>query len=103
MFAVILIGNTQFKVAEGDVINSPRLADKEGKSVTLDKVLLFAKGSDVRIGQPFLKDVKVSAKVVQHKLDRKVVAFKYRRRKNSSTKKGHRQKLSTLCITKISA
>jgi large subunit ribosomal protein L21 len=102
MFAVIQVGSFQFKVAEGDVINVSRVKNQEGKSVTLDKVLMFSKGSDIRIGQPFLKDVKVTAKVEKHLLNDKVIAFKYRRRKQSATKIGHRQKLTTLNITKIS-
>ena len=69
MYAIIQIGSSQFKVSEGDVIDAHRLNEKEGKNITVDKVLLFAKGTDVRIGQPYLKDVKVTAKVVSHGLD----------------------------------
>ena len=103
MYAVIKLGASQFKVAEGDTIEVNKIKSEEGKNVTLENVLLFAKGSDVRIGQPHLKDVKVTAKVVKHLLDEKQVAFKYRRRKDSSTKIGHRQKLTMLNITKIAA
>jgi len=103
VYAIIQVGSTQFKVSEGDVINAHRLNEKEGKSITVDKVLLFAKGTDVRIGQPYLKDVKVTAKVVKHDLDDKVVAYKYRKRKNSARKIGHRQKQTALNITKITA
>lgn len=103
MFAVVQIGSDQYKVSEGDVIAADRFQDDAGKSVTLDKVLVFSKGSDVRIGQPYLKEVKVQAKVVRHLLDDKVVAFKYRRRKDSASKIGHRQKLTALSIEKISA
>ena len=103
MYAVLEIGSSQFKVAEGDTILADGFNEQEGKSVTLDKVLLFAKGSDIRIGQPYLKDVKVKAKVIKHRLDAKVIAFKYRRRKASATKKGHRQKRAVLNITQISA
>ena len=101
MFAVIQIGSSQYKVAEGDVIDTNRIHEEEGKKLTLDKVLVFAKGSDVRVGQPYLKDVKVQAKVVKHLSDNKVTAFKYRRRKDSSSKIGHRQKLTSLSIDKI--
>ena len=103
MYAIIQIGSSQMKVSEGDVIEAHRMKEEAGKTLTLDKVLLFAKGSDIRIGQPYLKDVKVTAKIVQHDLDDKVVAYKYRRRKNSATKIGHRQKHTALNITKISA
>lgn len=102
MYAVIQVGSTQYKVAEGDVIYANRLAEEVGKDVTLDKVLMFADGADVRVGQPYLKDVKVTAKVVAETQGKKVIAFKYRRRKDSSSKVGHRQQLTTLNITKIS-
>ncbi len=103
MYAIVQVGSSQIKVSEGDVIDAHRIKEEAGKSITLDKVLLFAKGSDIRIGQPYLKDVRVTAKVVGHHLDDKVVAYKYRLRKNSSSKIGHRQKLTALNITKISA
>ncbi|MCA9407870.1 MAG: 50S ribosomal protein L21, partial [Candidatus Omnitrophica bacterium] len=88
MFAIIEVGNQQFKVAEGDFIDANRLSDEAGKDIILDKVLLVNNGKDIRQGSPYLKDVKVSAKVVEHLADDKKVAFKYRLRKNSSTKKG---------------
>ncbi len=103
MFAVVQIGSFQYKISEGDVIDTNRIHEDEGKDITLDKVLVFAKGSDVRVGQPFLKDVKVKATVVKHGQDNKVTAFKYRRRKDSSSKIGHRQKLTSLSIQKIAA
>ncbi|MCA9393376.1 MAG: 50S ribosomal protein L21 [Candidatus Omnitrophica bacterium] len=103
MFAVVQIGSDQFKVSEGDLIAADRMTDEEGKSVTLDKVLVFAKGADIRIGKPFLKEVKVQAKVVSHVLDDKVTAFKYRNRKDSASKIGHRQQLTALSIEKITA
>ena len=90
-------------VSEGDVIDAHRIKEETGKNVVLDKVLLFAKGSDIRIGQPYLKDVKVTAKVIEHHSGDKIVAYKYRKRKNSARKIGHRQKLTALNITKISA
>jgi len=102
MFAIIQIGSTQYKVAEGDVIKPLRLKEEEGKTIKLDKVLLYSKDADVRVGQPFLKDVKVEAKVIKQQLGRKVTSLKYRRRKNSETKTRHRSKLTVLNITKIS-
>jgi large subunit ribosomal protein L21 len=103
VYAIIQVGSSQIKVSEGDVIDAHRIKEEAGKSITFDKVMLFAKGTDIRIGQPYLKDVKVTAKVVEQRLDDKVVAYKYRKRKNSASKVGHRQKLTALNITKISA
>ena len=103
MYAVIQIGSSQFKVSEGDSIDADIMKAEEGKSINLDQVLLYAKGNEVRVGQPFLKDVKVTAKVGKNILDKKTVAFKYRKRKDSASKKGHRQKRTVLEITKIAA
>ena len=103
MYAIVEVGSRQYKVSEGDMIRAHSLKEEAGKDITLDKVLLFANGTDIRIGQPFLKDVKVTAKVVQHGLDAKVIAFKFRRRKGSAQKIGNRQKRTELTITKISA
>jgi len=103
MYAVVKIGGNQFKVSEGDVVKASRLASQVGKTIPLDKVLLYASGQDIRIGQPYLKDVKVSAKVVEETLGEKSISFRYRKRKDSAKKIGHRSKLTALNITKIDA
>lgn len=103
MFAVVQVGNSQFQVTQGDVIKVQRLDSEVGKSIDLDKVVLFVDGDDVRIGQPYVKNVSVSAEVVGETKTRKVLAFKYRKRKDSSSQRGHRQTLTSLTITKISA
>ncbi len=103
MYAVIQVGAKQFKIKEGDTIAAQRQAGEVGKDVTLNQVLLFSEGELVRVGAPFLKDVKVTARVVEHDEDQKVKILKYRRRKNSSSRRGHRQKLTALSITKIEA
>jgi large subunit ribosomal protein L21 len=103
VYAIIQVDSLQIKVSEGDRIDVYRAAEEIGNEVTFDKVLLFAKGTDIRVGQPYLKDVTVTAKVLEHHASDRVVAFKYRRRKNSASKIGYRQKLTALNITKISA
>jgi len=103
MYAIIQVGSEQFKVSEGDVIEVNRLGTEPGKNYAVDKVLLFAEGNKVQVGQPFLKDIKVSAKVEDHTRGEKVIAYKYRRRKSSASKKGHRQDLTKMTITKIAA
>ena len=101
MYAVVQIGGSQYKISEGDVIRTTRLKDDEGSQITLEQVLLFANDSEVRVGQPFLQGVKVTAKVQSHVSGSKVLAFKFRRRKDSATLRGHRQKLTVLNITQI--
>ena len=103
MYTIVQIGAAQFKVSQGDVIHVERLENEKGKSLTLDKVLVYADGSDVRIGQPFIKDIKVKAKVLNQMLGMKTLAFQYRRCKNSARRVGYRQKLTALSITDIVA
>ncbi|VAW12182.1 hypothetical protein MNBD_BACTEROID05-1259 [hydrothermal vent metagenome] len=103
MYAVIQIGSSQFKVSEGDVIHSKRMKEEVGSDIVLDQVLLFAKDSDIRVGQPILKDVTVKAKVIDQFSGTKVTSLKYRRTKDSACKTGHREKLTALNIEKISA
>ena len=103
MYAVVKVGSAQFKVSEGDTIDAHKIDGEDGKTITLDQVLMYVKDADIRIGQPFLKGVQVTAKVVRQHLADRVITFKFRRRKNSSSKRGHRQKLTALNITKISA
>ncbi|MDP2653804.1 MAG: 50S ribosomal protein L21 [Candidatus Omnitrophota bacterium] len=103
MFAVIQVGSNQYRIQEGDTIEANRLGEEKGKTLMIDKVLFFENGEDVRVGQPYLKDVKVTATVLGDTLDEKKIAFKFRRRKGYAKKKGHRQKLTALTITKIAA
>ena len=101
MFAVVQVGSYQYKVSEGDKISTNRLQDEVGKKLILDKVLFFANGADVRIGQPFLKEVKVEAQVLDHILGEKKIAFKFHRRKRYAKTHGFRPQLTALNITKI--
>ena len=103
MFAIIQLGSSQVKVAEGDIVTVSRVRGEAGQSINIDKVLMFASGDDIRVGRPFLPDVQVMAKILEHPLGEKVIAFKFRRRKNSARKRGHRIKLTALNITKIAA
>jgi large subunit ribosomal protein L21 len=102
MFAVVQVSGNQYQVAEGDVIKVQRLDSQAGKTISLDDVVLLVNGDDVQVGQPFLKNVKVSAKVIGDQKQKRVLAFKYRKRKDSARARGHRQTLTALSITKIS-
>ncbi len=101
MYAVIEVGGKQYSVKEGDVINAEKQEVKEGKDITLKKVLLIATDDKIEIGQPYLKEAKVEVEVVKQFKGEKVISFKYRRRKASHITKGHRQKLTQLKIKKI--
>ena len=103
MFAVVQVGNSQYKVSEGDVIKANRLDYEKGQSIVLDKVLLYSDGKNVKLGTPYLKDVEIKAEVLNQMRAPKVIAYKYRKRKDSARTHGHRQDLTAVKIAKITA
>ena len=103
MFAVIQVGSSQYKVSEGDIIQANRLDHEKGQNIVLDKVLLYSDGKDVKLGTPYLKGVEIKAEVLNQMRGPKVIAFKYRKRKDSARTHGHRQDLTTVKIAKITA
>ena len=100
MFAVIRTGGKQYKVAKDDVITVERLAGEPGAAVTLDDVLLFSDGAET---QTKAAGAQVTAEVVKQIKGDKVLVFKKRRRHNYRRKTGHRQDLTVLRVTGISA
>jgi large subunit ribosomal protein L21 len=103
MYAVVEVGNKQYKVAENDEILIEKALLARRHKLSLDKVLLLTEGKDVKIGKPYLKDVKVNCEVMAHLKSKKKLAFKYRRRKSSQSKIGHRQKLLLVKVKEIVA
>ncbi|ARJ64875.1 50S ribosomal subunit protein L21 [Magnetospirillum sp. XM-1] len=99
MFAVIQTGGKQYKVASGDVIRVEKLAGEAGAEVVLDQVLMVGE----KIGAPVVAGASVKATVVAQARGEKIIVFKKRRRQNSRRKNGHRQDLTILRITDISA
>lgn len=101
MYAIIEACGRQYKVKEGDKVYFEKLQEKEGEKVTFDKVVLISGDKQV-VGTPYVKDAKVEGKVLEHTKGKKIVVFKYRPKKASKTKKGHRQNYTKVEITKIS-
>ncbi len=101
MFAVVDILGQQFKVAENTKYYVPRLKDEIDTEVTFDSVLILSDDKKVKIGNPSVKGAKVTAKVLEHLKDDKVIVFKKKRRKGYKKKQGHRQELTRIEITKI--
>lgn len=101
MYAIIEVGGKQYKVEKDDIIDIERQDKKEGQNLILNKVLLVAKDSNIQIGRPYVKGIKVSASVLGNLKADKVISYKYRRRKASHWKKGHRQLLTRIKIKEI--
>lgn len=102
MYAIVEIAGQQFKVEKDQKIFVHRLAEKEGNSITFDKVLLTDDGKKVNIGTPVILGAAVQAKVLAHMRGDKVLVFKKKRRKGYQTLNGHRQDLTQIEIESIS-
>lgn len=101
MFAVIKIGGKQYLVSEGETIKIESLKEEEGKEIVIKDVLLVTNGEDAEIGEPNLSKAKVSAKIIKHGKAKKVVIFKYKKRKGYRKKQGHRQQYTEIKIRGI--
>jgi large subunit ribosomal protein L21 len=101
-YAIIRTGGRQFRVAEGESVDVDLINVEAGKTATFGDVLLFADGKDVTHGNPLISGAKVTAEVLEQRKDKKVVAFKYKRRKGYHRTVGHRRKLTRVKIKSIS-
>lgn len=101
MYAILEVGAKQYNVKKDDIIDVERVIAEANKEINLDKVLLLSKDNKIEVGRPYLKEVKVNAIVVEQLRAKKVVSFKYRRRKSSHWNKGHRQELTRIKIKDI--
>jgi large subunit ribosomal protein L21 len=103
MFAVIKAQGKQYKVAQGDELTIDRLVGDAGASIALGEVLMLVDGSNTKLGTPIVGGAKVQAEIVSHSRGDKIKVFKKRRRKNFHRTRGHRQELTTVKITSITA
>jgi large subunit ribosomal protein L21 len=103
MFAVIKTGGKQYRVAAEDTITVMTLEGQPGDKVTFGEVMMLVDGEATQLGAPFLSGATVAGEIVEHGRGPKVIAFKKRRRKHSKRKRGHRQDLTVVRITGISA
>jgi len=102
MYAVFQTGGKQYRVTEGDTVRVEKLPGQVGDAITFKEVLLVG-GESLKVGQPLVKGAQVDAKIALHDRAKKIVVFKFRRRKNYRRKQGHRQPFTTLQITAISS
>ncbi len=103
MYAVIVSGGKQHRVQEGEILRLEKLEVATGDTVQFDQVLLVANGDNVTIGAPLVSGALVKAEVLSHGRADKVTIIKFRRRKHSLKRQGHRQWYTDVKITGISA
>lgn len=101
MYALVVTGGKQYKVAKGDTLKIESLPGDVGSIVEFDKVLMVANGDDVNVGAPFVKNVKVTGEIVTHGRKDKIHIIKFRRRKHHLKHAGHRQNYTQVKIINI--
>jgi len=103
MYAVIKTGGQQFRVAKGDKLSVQKLDAEAGKTITIGEVLMINDGKTAKVGTPMVSGAQVTVKVLEQTRAEKVVIFKKKRRQNYRRTKGHKQPLTVIEITGISA
>lgn len=103
MYAVVAAGGKQYKVEAGDVLRIEKVDGNVGDPLTFDKVLLVAEGDALTIGQPVVENATVNARIVEQDKAKKIIVFKYKRRKRYRRTQGHRQPYTAVKIENISA
>ena len=101
MYALIEFAGKQFKVEEGSSIKVPYVDGKVGSKVTFDKIIYMDDGKNKTVGTPIVAGAKIDGEIVSHGRERKVVVFKFKRRKGYQKKNTHRQEYSILKIGKV--
>jgi large subunit ribosomal protein L21 len=100
-FAVIVAGGRQQRVVPGEVLRVDRLRSTPGSVVTFDRVLLCADEGGVKVGEPVVAGAAVTARVLDERRDRKVIVFKFKKRKGYRKSRGHREWYTLVRIESI--
>jgi len=100
MYAVIKTGGKQYRVSEGEKVCVEKLNGQVGDTLEFNEVLMIG-GENVTVGKPFVEGAKVSAEIVAQDRARKLIVFKFKRRKKYRRKAGHRQPYTELMVRSI--
>jgi large subunit ribosomal protein L21 len=101
MYAIIESGGKQFTVTEGSRLRIEKVAKEVGDEIAIQEVLVVNNDETTLLGAPYVAGASVSGKVIAQGKARKVTIFKYKRRKDSKKKKGHRQPYTEVLVEKI--
>ena len=101
MYALVEIAGKQFKLEENSQVKIPYNNNEVGDKINFDKVLYLDNGTKKEIGNPYLSNFSINAKVVSHGKEPKVIVFKLKRRKGYQKKSGHKQPYTVVEIGKL--
>lgn len=102
MYAVIRQGSRQYRVSPGDVIQIEKIEAGKGEEVELEDVLLLKSGENLEIGEPRVVGASVKARILRQDRAKKVLVYKFKRRKGQENRYGHRQPFTELKVLSIS-
>ena len=100
-YAVIRTGGKQYRVSPGELLRVELLPGDKGSDFTFSEVLLTVADGAVQVGTPLVSGATVSARIVEHDKEKKIIVFKKKRRKNYSRQRGHRQHFTAVQIKTI--
>ena len=101
MYAIISSGGKQYKIQEGEILRLEKISGEPGANVSFDRVLMFSDGENVSIGRPVLDNIVVRGHIVEQGKAKKIIVFKYKKRKGYRRKQGHRQQFTAIKIDSI--
>ena len=101
-YAIVEASGKQFWLQSNRYYDLDRCHAEVNDVLTIDKVLLFKDGKDLKIGKPYVKDAKVEIKVLEHRRGPKIIVYKMRPKKKTRRKNGHRQELTRILVQSIS-
>ena len=101
MYAVIETGGKQYRVQPGDTVVVERLPGDSGDAVEFGQVLLLSDDANVAVGRPIIEGARVTGEIVEQGRDKKLVFYKFKRRKNYRRRWGHRQAYTAVKITDV--
>lgn len=101
MYAIIASGGKQYKIQEGEILRVEKISGETGTPVSFDRVLMFSDGESVSIGRPVLDNIVVRGHIVEQGKAKKIIVFKYKKRKGYRRKQGHRQQFTGIKIDSI--
>lgn len=103
MYALVEILGKQYKAQEGIELKVDKIDAEAGKVMEFDTVLMVSDEENTKIGSPYVEGAKVTAVLDEQVKGKKVIVFKFKRRKGYRRKQGHRQNYSLLKVTEIKA
>jgi len=101
MLAIIETGGKQYQVEEGRYVDIELLETPQGEKVVFDKVVMIVAGENSKVGQPYVEEAAVTAEVLKHDKDKKIIVYKQRRKKGYRKKQGHRQNFTRVMVEAI--